>query len=70
MHVVQVGLPFPDNFPLPEDSDWPSLVDTATKVMMQVGMGPDDDRDRSPKPWDNDLIGISRLDQQLSSSYS
>ncbi|KAJ8969295.1 hypothetical protein NQ314_001834 [Rhamnusium bicolor] len=29
---------FPDNFPLPEDSDWPSLVDAATRVVMQVGV--------------------------------
>ncbi|CAG9820298.1 unnamed protein product [Phaedon cochleariae] len=32
-------LSFPDDFPLPEDSDWPSLVDTATSFMNQVGGG-------------------------------
>ncbi|CAG9762814.1 unnamed protein product [Ceutorhynchus assimilis] len=59
----KVGLPFPDNFPLPEDSDWPSLVDTATRVMMQA----DEEKERPAKPWEEDFIGIN---QQLSSSYS
>lgn len=26
----------PEDLPLPEDMDWPSLVDTATRVMLQV----------------------------------
>lgn len=26
----------PEELPLPEDMDWPSLVDTATRVMLQV----------------------------------
>ncbi|KAL1509707.1 hypothetical protein ABEB36_004404 [Hypothenemus hampei] len=66
----KVGLPIPDNFPLSDDSDWPSLVDTATKVMMQVGSMPDEEKDRSPRRWEDELIGINRLDQHLSSSYS
>ncbi|ERL95293.1 hypothetical protein D910_12559, partial [Dendroctonus ponderosae] len=66
----QVGLPFPDNFPLPEDSDWPSLVDTATKVMMQVGSIPEEEKDRNVRNWEEELIGINRIDQHLSSSYS
>ncbi|XP_066154442.1 signal-induced proliferation-associated 1-like protein 1 isoform X4 [Euwallacea fornicatus] len=64
----KVGLPFPDSFPLSEDSDWPSLMDTATKVMMQVGNLPEEDK--NPRHWDEDMIGISRIDQQLSSSFS
>ncbi|XP_048517129.1 signal-induced proliferation-associated 1-like protein 1 isoform X1 [Dendroctonus ponderosae] len=66
----KVGLPFPDNFPLPEDSDWPSLVDTATKVMMQVGSIPEEEKDRNVRNWEEELIGINRIDQHLSSSYS
>lgn len=31
----------PEDLPLPEDMDWPSLVDTATRVMLQVA-GEDD----------------------------
>nr|CAI5858171.1 unnamed protein product [Callosobruchus analis] len=33
---VKLGITFPEDFPLPEDSDWPSLVDTATSFMNQV----------------------------------
>lgn len=32
----------PEDLPLPEDMDWPSLVDTATRVMQQVGSDSND----------------------------
>lgn len=34
---LKSAVSFPDDFPLPEDSDWPSLVDTATSFINQVG---------------------------------
>ncbi|XP_060532033.1 signal-induced proliferation-associated 1-like protein 1 [Cylas formicarius] len=49
-----VGLAFPENFPLPEESDWPSLVDTATRVMMQVGSMQEPDSNRAR--WDDEIL--------------
>ncbi|ENN78428.1 hypothetical protein YQE_05105, partial [Dendroctonus ponderosae] len=59
-----------ETLPSPKDSDWPSLVDTATKVMMQVGSIPEEEKDRNVRNWEEELIGINRIDQYLSSSYS
>ncbi|XP_030745763.1 signal-induced proliferation-associated 1-like protein 1 isoform X1 [Sitophilus oryzae] len=67
----KVGLPLLDNFPLPVDSDWPSLVDTATRVMMQVESLPENENiEQNGKQWDDEFIGLDRRDQHLSSSYS
>ncbi|KAF7270313.1 hypothetical protein GWI33_016714 [Rhynchophorus ferrugineus] len=63
----KVGLPSLENFPLPEESDWPSLVNTATRVMMQQE---DEPGDRSAKQWDDELIRLDQFNQHLSSSYS
>lgn len=42
----------PEDLPLPEDMDWPSLVDTATRVMLQVA-GEDNTNEVNDREDDN-----------------
>lgn len=53
---VKIGLTFNDEFPLPEDSDWPSLVDTATSFMNQVGSSSDvgKELERNHRRWNEE----------------
>lgn len=47
----------PEELPLPEDMDWPSLVDTATRVMLQVagnGEVNDDESGERSRGWDEE----------------
>ncbi|KAJ8946477.1 hypothetical protein NQ318_004523, partial [Aromia moschata] len=62
------GLNFPDNFPLPEDSDWPSLVDAATRVVMQVGSASEVNSEQEVgRHWNDDVVPI---DASITSSVS
>lgn len=50
------SISFPDNFPLPEDGDWPSLVDAATRVVMQAGPGSEAGNDRDAgRHWNEEV---------------
>ncbi|KAF2904200.1 hypothetical protein ILUMI_01976 [Ignelater luminosus] len=63
----------PEALPLPGDMDWPSLVDTATRVMMQVAetsqstSGGDSEKS---KPWDDDPTVDVSINSTVSSSTS
>ncbi|CAH0561452.1 unnamed protein product [Brassicogethes aeneus] len=54
----KVQLAFAEEFPLPQEGDWPSLVDTATRAMMTVS----NDAER----WEDE----GRVDASLASSSS
>lgn len=49
----------PEDLPLPDDMDWPSLVDTATRVMLQVA-GEDDSNEVVDREDDN-VIGDASI---------
>lgn len=52
---LKSAVSFPDDFPLPEDSDWPSLVDTATSFINQVGTKLDGRKEMDGKHWNDDM---------------
>lgn len=53
---LKAGGGFPDDFPLPEDSDWPSLVDTATSFMNQVGSKSEGGKElEGARHWNEDI---------------
>ncbi|KAG5878415.1 hypothetical protein JTB14_002499 [Gonioctena quinquepunctata] len=62
---------FPDDFPLPEDSDWPSLVDTATSFMNQVGASSDGIQEREAnRHWNDEAPVDASITSSVSSSTS
>lgn len=62
---------FPDNFPLPEDSDWPSLVDAATKVVMQVGSNSEvNSEHEANRHWSEEVPMDASITSSVSSSTS
>lgn len=53
---LKSAVSFPDDFPLPEDSDWPSLVDTATSFINQVGTKMDGGKEMDGnRHWTDDM---------------
>jgi len=64
-------LPLLENFPLSDDSEWPSLVDLANnmQVMMQSG-SQEEEKEQNPRHCYDEIVGLNRLDQQLSNSFS
>ncbi|XP_074037601.1 signal-induced proliferation-associated 1-like protein 2 isoform X3 [Leptinotarsa decemlineata] len=61
---------FPDDFPLPEDSDWPSLVDTATSFMNQVGSSSDMKERETNRLWNDETPIDASITSSVSSSTS
>lgn len=53
---MKTTVSFPDEFPLPEDGDWPSLVDTATCFMNQVGSCDGGKEMEVNRCWDGDGV--------------
>lgn len=62
----QLSAGFQDEFPLPQDGDWPSLVDTATRVINSVGVSSDDRQPLvdSRRHWEDD----QHVDASIASS--
>ncbi|XP_031341496.1 signal-induced proliferation-associated 1-like protein 1 isoform X1 [Photinus pyralis] len=60
----------PEALPLPGDMDWPSLVDTATRVMMQVAETSSLGSDDKGKHWQDDQSMDASINSVISSSAS
>ncbi|CAH1103721.1 unnamed protein product [Psylliodes chrysocephalus] len=67
---MKTTVSFPDEFPLPEDGDWPSLVDTATCFMNQVGSCDGGKEMEVNRCWDGDGVIDASITSTVSSSTS
>ncbi|XP_057663497.1 signal-induced proliferation-associated 1-like protein 1 isoform X4 [Diorhabda carinulata] len=68
---LKTTVSFPDDFPLPEDGDWPSLVDTATSFMNQVGSNCENNKETERnRCWSDDVVIDASIGSTVSSSTS
>ncbi|XP_056642409.1 signal-induced proliferation-associated 1-like protein 1 isoform X9 [Diorhabda sublineata] len=68
---LKTNVSFPDDFPLPEDGDWPSLVDTATSFMNQVGSNCENNKETERnRCWSDDVVIDASIGSTVSSSTS
>nr|CAH7717010.1 unnamed protein product [Callosobruchus chinensis] len=67
---VKLGITFPEDFPLPEDSDWPSLVDTATSFMNQVESTVEHTTENDPRRWNEEQAIDASITSSVGSSTS
>uniref|UniRef100_A0A6P7F0V2 Signal-induced proliferation-associated 1-like protein 1 isoform X6 n=1 Tax=Diabrotica virgifera virgifera TaxID=50390 RepID=A0A6P7F0V2_DIAVI len=68
---LKTTVSFPDDFPLPEDGDWPSLVDTATSFINQVGSNHEGGKDmEGTRCWSDDGVIDASIASTVSSSTS